>query len=198
MTASGIDVSNHNGKLNLSQGLQGLGFVIAKCTEGNNFVDNTFTYYRAAAKALNLHFGAYHFLHAETLSGESEAEWFLRHASLESGDSVWIDYETYGINGSVDTEVISLFAETIKAQSHVKKVGLYANLTGFGRVGPHGINAACDYFWLAEYNFQVETPNAPLAPYGLSWTLHQYEVLNNIDRDYSRIDASALTDLFAW
>jgi GH25 family lysozyme M1 (1,4-beta-N-acetylmuramidase) len=198
MTASGIDVSNHNGKLNLTQGLQGLGFVIAKATEGTNFVDSTYNYYQQNTKALNLHFGAYHFLHAENLSGESEALWFLRHANLSSGMSVWIDYETYGLNGGVDTEVISLFAETVKLYSNVKRVGLYANLTGFSRVGPRGIDQACDFFWLADYNNQVETPTAPLAPYGLAWTLHQYEVFNNIDRDYSRVDAAQLTQLFTW
>lgn len=198
MTASGIDVSNHNGKLNLNVGLQGLQFVIAKCTEGTGFVDPTYTYYQQTTRNMGLHFGAYHFLHAENLSGESEALWFLRHANLQSGMSVWIDYETYGVDGAIDAEVISLFAETVLAHSKVPHVGLYANLTGFDRVGRLGIQEATDVFWLAEYNNQVETPDAPLAPYGLSWTLHQYEVFNGIDRDYSRVDASQLTQEFVW
>lgn len=195
MTANGIDVSNNNGKLNLS-GISGLDFVIAKCTEGTGFVDLTYTYYQSHTKTLGKHFGAYHFLHAENLNGEEEAMFFLRHAGLVSGNSVWIDYEVYGTNPDVDSEVVQLFAETVKANSRIKHVGLYANLTGMRRVLPNNVTAAVDPLWLAEYNGQLETPDRPLHPY--SWTIHQYEVLSNIDRDYSRLTAAQLTAMFTW
>lgn len=197
MSANGIDVSNNNGKLDISK-VTGLDFVIAKATEGTNFVDPTYNFYQTKTLAAGKHFGAYHFLHAENLDGQSEALWFLRHANLKSGNSVWIDYETFGKSPAIDIEVVSLFAETVQAESAVKHVGLYSNLNGYSRVGPLGISAACDRFWLAEPTGQTETPDQPLGKYGLTWTLHQYEVLAGIDRDYSRVTAAQLTTLSKW
>lgn len=198
MTANGVDVSNNNGKLNLGRGFRGLGFVIAKATEGTGFVDTTYQHYRAFARSKGLHFGAYHFLHAEQVNAAAEAEWFLRHADLQSGDSVWLDYEVYGANGQTDASQLGSFAQAVRAMSKVRCIGLYANLTGFSRVGGHNLGPTFDAYWLASYTGQAETPDKPLAKYGLSWTLHQYEVFNGIDRDYSRVPASELTHRFTW
>lgn len=197
-TANGIDVSNNNGRLNLTRGFKGMSFLIAKATEGTGFVDTTYQHYRAFAKSHGLHFGAYHFMHAENGNGHNEAQWFLRHADLESGDSVWLDYETYGVNGLADANQLGAFAQTLRAMSRVKRVGLYANLTGFARVAPHNIGPTFDPLWLAYYTGKTETSDHPLARYGLSWTLHQYEVMGGIDRNYSRITANALTRMFTW
>lgn len=198
MTANGVDVSNNNGKLDLSKGFRGLQFVIAKATESTDFVDTTYQHYRAFAKSRDLHFGAYHFFHAEKVDAASEAHWFARHADLQSGDSVWLDYEVYGVNGSTDATQLGIFAQALRALTDVRCIGLYANLTGFQRVAGHNLAATFDQFWLASYTGETETPDHPLAKYGLSWTLHQYEVLNGIDRDYSRATAQALTHTFAW
>ena len=198
MSTNGVDVSNNNGKLDLSKGFRGLGFVIAKATEGTGFVDTTYHHYRAFARSKGLHFGAYHFLHAERTDARNEAEWFLRHADLESGDSVWLDYEVYGASGQADAGQLGSFAQALRAMSKVRCIGLYANLTGFGRVAPHNLGPTFNAFWLASYTGEPETPEHPLGKYDLSWTLHQYEVFNGIDRDYSRVPASELTHRFTW
>ncbi len=198
MTGSnGIDVSNHNGQMNLSSGFTNLDFVIAKCTEGINFVDPTFAYYESQALLLNKEFGAYHFLHAENLDGESEALFFLSHFTPRSGIGVWIDYETYGISGNVDVEIASLFSETIKARYPKQKVGLYANLTGMHKIVPLGIDAATDAFWLAYPTGQLETPDRPM-PDGKSWMVHQYETFQGVDRDYSRWLPGQMRQFFTW
>lgn len=193
--ANGIDVSNNNGKISLD--MEGLDFVIAKCTEGSAFVDNTYTWYQTQARQRGLHFGAYHYLHAENLDGKAEGNWFMRHASLRPGESVWIDYESYGANPSVDLGQVALFAQTVKACCPIMRVGLYANLTGYARLARIGLGNVTETLWLADPTGQVETPTRPM-PVGYTWTLHQYETFDGIDRDYSRITAESLTEMFAW
>jgi GH25 family lysozyme M1 (1,4-beta-N-acetylmuramidase) len=197
MTANGIDVSNNNGLLNLGS-FPGLDFVIAKVSESTNFADPTFSHYEQAATAAGVEFGAYHFLRAERLSGQSEALWFLKHCTPVSGRGIWIDYESYGISGAVDIEVISLFAMTVKAHFPKQKIGLYANKQGFAKIGHLSPSLAIDAYWLAEYNNEVETPDSPLAQYGLSWSLHQYEVYKNVDRDFSRWSREEMRNFFTW
>lgn len=197
MTANGIDVSNNNGLLHLSS-FSGLDFVIAKATQGTGFADPTFSFYEGAAANAGVDFGAYHFLHAEKLSGQSEALWFLRHVTPVSGRGIWIDYETYGSSGSVDIEVISLFAMTVKAHFPKQKIGLYANKQGFAKVGHLSPSLAIDAYWLAEYNNELETPDSPLSQYGLSWNIHQYEVFQGVDRNFSRWSRQEMTDFFTW
>lgn len=197
MGSNGIDLSNQNGRVDLSHGFSGLDFVIAKCTEGTTFVDTSFFNYESQAKTLGVEFGAYHFLHAENLDGESEALFFLSHFKPESGIGIWIDYETYGLEAAVDVEVVSLFAETIKARFPRQKVGLYANLTGMRKVVPLGVDMATDAFWLAYPNGQVETPDAPM-PNGRSWSVHQYETFAGIDRDFSRWGSGQMRQFFTW
>ena len=112
--SNGIDVSNNNGPLNLETGFSHLDFVIAKCTESTKFVDTSFNNYERQAANNGIVFGAYHFLRAEHLAGESEALFFLNHFTPVSGIGIWIDYETFSNSANVDVEVVSLFAETIR------------------------------------------------------------------------------------
>ena len=65
MGCNGIDVSNNNGRLDLTRGFSGLDFVIAKATEGTAFVDDTLAWYHSQARAAGSLFGAYHFGHPE-------------------------------------------------------------------------------------------------------------------------------------
>lgn len=197
MGSNGIDVSNNNGLLDLSVGFTHLDYVIAKVSESTNFVDPTFSHYRAEAAQNGAEFGAYHFLHAEHVNGQEEALFFLQHFTPVSGVGVWIDYETFGQSGDVDTEVIAAFAETIKARFPRQKVGLYSNLTGMNRVIPNRVDLAVDAYWLAFPNGQLETPTGPM-PRGVSWNIHQYETFHGVDRDYSRWSKDQMHQFFTW
>jgi GH25 family lysozyme M1 (1,4-beta-N-acetylmuramidase) len=197
MGSNGIDVSNNNGLLDLNVGFTHLDFVIAKVSEGTNFVDTTFAHYRQEAAQNGAEFGAYHFLHAERLNGQEEAEFFLHHFTPVSGVGVWVDYETFGASGNLDTEVIRLFAETIKANFPKQKVGLYAPLSGMQRTVPNNVGAAIDAYWLAAPNGQLETPNHPM-PAGSAWNVHQYEVFHGVDRNYSRWSRQQMHEFFTW
>lgn len=62
-TCDGIDVSHHNDSIEIAEPIS---FVIAKATEGDNFVDPDFERYREYARTHGLKFGAYHFMSTRT------------------------------------------------------------------------------------------------------------------------------------
>lgn len=195
MGCNGIDVSNNNGRLSLAGGFTGLDFVIAKATEGFSFTDLDYAFYQSETLGLGKLFGAYHFGHPELLDGRREAEHFMSVARPRSALSLWYDYEVYGASGAADAEVISTFIETVKLSHPHAKVGVYFNLTGAERILPLN-EVPADAWWLAEYNNQLETPDAPLAKYGKAWSIHQYEVFGGIDRDYSRWTRDEMRQFF--
>ena len=210
MTGSnGIDVSNNNGAITLTQGFSGLDFVIAKATQGVGFIDRTLQWYRNQARAAGALYGAYHFGETGLSAGGSEAVHFLAALALIdgplSGWSLWYDYEApesgWDTTPDNDAGVILDFIAHIKHAHPGAKVGIYSNLDGFGRILPV-MNArgllTYDALWLAEPNNQLETPDAPLARYGASWTIHQYETFHGTDRDYCRLSQDDLLKLFTW
>ena len=174
---------------------QGLNFVFAKVSEGTGFADKTFPHYRTLAGHIpGVLFGGYHFAHPENMSPVSEAELFMEYADLRSGMPAWIYYETYSGTPSYDAQWINTFRNHVRANYHNAKVGLYADLTGMHRVAQH---VTVDGFWLAFYNNDLETPTGPM-PAGTSWNIHQYEIVDNIDRDYSRWTLPQMKQNFSW
>lgn len=81
-----IDISNNNGTLTAGD-FRGVPvrMLIVKATEGLSFHDSLYTRNRVIAKALNVPFGAYHFIHADE-SGSAQADYFLKYAHLRVGD----------------------------------------------------------------------------------------------------------------
>lgn len=107
---TGIDVSNFQGKPDFLK-VKGSGeeFVIAKATEGIDFIDPTFLNNIVSARRALLHVGAYHFLRPRPgRSGTREAEHFLRllrQAKLDKGDiRPVVDVETTQL-GRAETEI---------------------------------------------------------------------------------------------
>lgn len=190
---NGVDVSNNNGEYNLAS-LSGLDFVFAKVSEGNFYTDNTYSYFRNQAASLGVLFGSYHFAHPEAKNPTGEATLFMQNADLKSGSPIWIDYEVYSGNNSYDAQWINTFRNEIRANYHNAKVGLYADLTGMRQVLGH---VTVDGLWLAWYNGQPETPTGPM-PHGFAWNIHQYEIVNGLDRDYSRWSLSQMKKAFTW
>lgn len=76
MNYLGIDISNNNGRFDLTNVKNNkCEFVYVKATEGATFKDPTMEYFLDQCKKLNLKVGAYHFL-VSTSSPESQAENF--------------------------------------------------------------------------------------------------------------------------
>lgn len=209
MGTNGIDVSNNNGRLDLTHGFTGLDFVIAKATEGTGFVDPLLPWYHAQARAAGALFGAYHFGHMEQSAGKAEAGNFLTALAKIGGPapgmSLWYDYEAppggWQTTPDNDAGVITDFRSHIIDARPGAKVGIYSDLDGFGRILPilHAAGfQAYDALWLADPTGQAETTDAPLARFGAAWNIHQYEEFHGIDRNYSRWDREGMTRAFAW
>lgn len=89
-----LDISNNNGPVNMdSIARAGIAGVILKLTEGTGFVDPLFAQNWAAAGALGLFRGAYHFAHLDA-DPAAQAAYFLAHLPpLAPGDAGALDAE---------------------------------------------------------------------------------------------------------
>lgn len=187
----GIDLSNQNGKLASIGKAQ---FVIAKCTEGTDFVDNVYAHNAWLAESSHAQFGAYHFFHAENLNAREQAKFFMSHARPRTFLGMWVDYETYGASGATDAGQIGLFIATIKEHYPKAKVGVYANTVGLKRIYPHWAEVGADAVWFAGPSVPM-TSQVPGLP---TWLIHQYATVGNVDQDYTALSELALRDYFAW
>jgi GH25 family lysozyme M1 (1,4-beta-N-acetylmuramidase) len=202
VSSNGIDISNHNHPLDISK-VTKCDFVIAKRTEGTDFVDTSFDGYAQQCAKLNMgHFGGYHFFHAANQQGRAEAEFFIKHFGPRNGWSIWLDYESeniggkevgFGVSGRTDAEAIGLFSATIKSHYPKQKVGLYTNGEGLARIRPYLYEAHIDALWYADPSHPMTDQAA-----GIPWQIHQYTIVNNIDRDYSVWTVPELKQFFAW
>ncbi len=92
MAIRGLDLSHHNKVTDWT--LNGYEFVFIKCTEGNGFLDGTYTERKVKIRETKKLLGAYHF--ARGGDAKSEADWFLKNVGgLLPGEIVILDYEIY-------------------------------------------------------------------------------------------------------
>jgi lysozyme len=93
-TISFLDVSHWNYRINwadvaaLNPGLVG---VIAKCTEGESYLDPEYKNNRAGALSNGLGFAPYHYLTHGNVA--SQMAWFLDCAQAQEGERIALDYE---------------------------------------------------------------------------------------------------------
>lgn len=194
MTGSnGIDVSQYQKGLDLST-ITGLDFVIAKATEGTDIADPEYDNFAAQAERAGVQFGAYHFLHAEELNMRAQADFFCSVARPRSGLSVWIDYETYGATGQVDAEMIGYFAAEVKRNTGNKqKIGIYCNRYGLSRIRNYLHEIPYSALWIADPDHGMMVQGAEVG-----WQVHQYEVFEGIDRNWSVWSPQEWASLWKW
>jgi lysozyme len=93
VTVLGVDLSHHNALPDFARiKAAGVGFVIAKITEGTSFVDPSFPAIRAGCHAQGLIFGGYHF--GRLGDPHAEARFFLNTMKPQPGELVAGDCET--------------------------------------------------------------------------------------------------------
>jgi GH25 family lysozyme M1 (1,4-beta-N-acetylmuramidase) len=100
-----LDISNWQSALQLSAAkAAGVEGVIAKASEGSDFIDSTYPMFRAQAKDNGLIFGSYHFARPDTNAATTdirsivqdarrEATLYLAAATPEEGDLIAVDFE---------------------------------------------------------------------------------------------------------
>ena len=96
---NGIDISNHQGKMNLAAVLKqtATDFVICKATEGTGFVDKYCDKFMVIAQNAKKQIGFYHFARPEYNAARAEADFFVRQTKgyFNKGIPV-LDWESAG------------------------------------------------------------------------------------------------------
>jgi Glycosyl hydrolases family 25 len=188
----GIDVSNNNGELKLSNIKPKPQFVLAKCTESNHFVDPTYPYYAIHAEDFGAQFGAYHFWDPK-VNGATQGLYFAQHARPRSMLSMWLDYETYGGNAQEDAEGLAAAIAGIKHEFPKQKVGLYFNRSGYLRLLPYLGHIGHSAIWFAD-------PNGIAGTTSVDCQIHQYRfgAKPNPDLDFSELTEDELRTFWEW
>jgi lysozyme len=168
-TNSVIDISHHNGaNLNFGKAkADGLVAVIQKATQGETYVDPTFSKNRADALKARLLFGAYHF--GTGANGVSQAKHFLDTVKPDDETVVVLDFEDNPAGTSMTLEEARAFATHIKSELG-RWPGFYSGHTIKKALGTtvDPVLKNC-WFWLAQYG-----PTAVVPPCWKKWTMWQY------------------------
>ncbi len=139
MAMKGIDISSHQGDIDLSA-LSGVEFVIIKATEGTTYVNPYCDVKYTQAKGLRLHRGFYHF--AGEGDALAEADYFIANCEGYFGDGIPVlDWE-----GNQDVAWVNRFVGRVHG---IKGVWpwIYANPWRFNQ---GGVNPNCAR-WVADY-----------------------------------------------
>jgi GH25 family lysozyme M1 (1,4-beta-N-acetylmuramidase) len=193
MGTNGVDLSSFQSSVTVKS-FTGLDFVIAKATEGTGVKDPLYNQWASETEEAGAQFGAYHFFHAENSQAVQEADVFCAYARPRTGLSLWLDYETYGKTAEDDAAQIALFIETVRGNvGNQQKIGLYVNEIGLSRMLPYRASLGISALWYAAPSMAMTDQGA-----AMTWDIHQYEVLDGVDRDYSTWSVQDWINYAAW
>lgn len=149
----------------------GLVAVIAKCTQGRDYVDPAYVGFRDECKRLGLLFGSFHFI-SDSSSGQQQADWYLQHADRDS--LLAIDYEWMPKGQGHDAPLAN--AEAFVSRIH-EMTGRWplvycarAYLTGERAPSASSVLGNCP-LWVCYY--VGAPPKLPVQPWR-DWDLWQY------------------------
>lgn len=152
--------------------------VVAKCTQGKDYVDPTWHAWVEACRDLGMLFGAYHFP-SNTSSGEQQAEWFLEHVDAAGCDPattlLMLDFERNpDPHLTMQLDEARAFAEHVHDARAVWPM-LYGDVSFHSQIrDPHDALGACP-LWPAMYGGSLaHGPKVPPAWATKSWTFWQY------------------------
>jgi GH25 family lysozyme M1 (1,4-beta-N-acetylmuramidase) len=177
----GIDVSHWQGQIDWPKvAASGQRFVIAKATEGVNYIDPTYATNRAGAMAAGLVFGAYHFarpdLHPNNPIGE--ADHFVDVAQPSAGNVVPVlDLERSGtLTQAQLTQWILQWLGEVTARTGIRPM-VYTSPNGWAsRTGDTTAVADAGYTLLWVAHWFVLEPQLPANDWeGNGWAFWQYD-----------------------
>ena len=177
----GIDVSHWQGTIDWPTlaGKGGKSFAFMKATESTNFVDSQYARNHAAARAVGIRTGAYHFAQPSTSTADAvaQADWFVGHIGLSAGDLFPVlDLETR--NGLTDAQLITwvqAFMDEVYVQTGIKGIIYVSPSFWSSYMDDTTWFAANGYtvLWIAHWF--VSSPRTPGSNWGgKGWTFWQY------------------------
>lgn len=196
--AHGIDISSHQGGLNI--GAIWADFVIVKVAEGTGYEN---PYWRAQAEATlraGKRLGLYLFANDED-AGE-QARFFLDRAKAYAGRATfWLDWEADALNLAPSDALVILHQMAAETRS---TPGIYLNGEGMGS-GDWSAVASRFPLWYAggpnyaSYGQAYSDPPTPPVPYwGGNVLIHQYTEDGYLPGYNSHLDLDRLRDRAAW
>ena len=159
----GIDVSSYQGNINWPGIARHLDFAYAKATEGTYYTNSFFYNQYVGPYNAGLIRGAYHFAIPNNSSGQSQADYFIRHGGGWSADgktlpgALDIEYNPYGSEcyGLTDSQMVSWlhnFANEYAFREHVYPV-IYSTTDWWSTcTGNSSGFSSKDPLWVANYS----------------------------------------------
>lgn len=165
----GIDIASYQDKLNLQDAKNaGVGTVIIKATQGNNYKNPCMKTHVDQAKSLELNFGLYHYYDKKNGTAEQQAEYFCN-AIKDLGYNVipFLDFEESSVSDKVNN--IHKFINYCKTKLGVE-IGLY---TGANFASTY-LDSSCYQYrlWVAYY----ASMSSAIKDYGYKT---KYPLINN-------------------
>lgn len=202
--AWGIDVSNNNGSVNWTQVRHaGASFAVVKATEGQDYIDPTFTRARLRSiTAAHLVPGVYHYLRPRSdRVGAREASWFVQvigNAGYGKGFlPPVLDVEETTLSPTETCRYVGSFLRAVRKSLGVKAI-VYT-FPGFAAANFDGCSWLGKYrLWIA--NIGVSSPSVP-APWSehliwqYTWSAHVAGVSGGVDADKLVGGKAALANL---
>lgn len=177
MSVHGVDVSSYQSN---TFDTKGLAFAFVKATEGLNYVSAHHAAQVAHARAAGLVVGHYHY--GKAGNGAAQADYFLQHAGIHTGDILAFDWE----DGGVSQAERDAFIKRVKSRAPGHKVVLYCNTSYWKSRDTE--NFAGDGLWIADPNHPAGHPNV-----SHPWVFHQYSWSGGIDHNVANFrDAATL------
>jgi lysozyme len=177
----GIDVSYHQGPIDWQQvKASGRQFAFVRATAGTLTADTAYWTNLSGARVAGVAVGSYHYANPDTALNDAsnEATWFLRNASVASGDLIPVlDLE---VSNGLDPASLTAWAQTwlaqVSATTGVRPI-IYTNPNFWS-------SSMADTDWFARNGYPVlwiahwTTATAPTVPAGgwggSGWTFWQY------------------------
>lgn len=196
--AHGIDISSHQGGLNIAA--IWADFVIVKVTEGTGYENPFWRAQAEATLAAGKRLGLYHFANDED-AGE-QARFFLDRAKGYAGRATfWLDWEADALNLAPSDALVILNQMAAETSS---TPGIYLNGAGL-ESGNWSAVAGRFPLWYAggpeysDYGRAYSDPPIPNVPYwGGNVLIHQYTEDGYLPGYNSHLDLDRLRDRAAW
>lgn len=158
-----IDVSEHNGTLELDKASKSVDGIIARCSWGwgNDQIDKQWQSNASQADRLGIPFYAYHFAYARNAEeAKKEAQLALSACKNHKVDLIYYDLESSDFQGDLTCDeyytIAKAFCDTIESQGY--PVGIYANENYFRtKLTNQGFSKWT--LWLANYGNNDGTDN---------------------------------------
>lgn len=166
---NGIDISHWQNNLDLAK--IKCDFVIAKATEGANFVDPCFHAFMSKAESLGKCLGFYHFARPEKYTAQNEAKFFYANTVKYFGRAIPIlDWES---SGKANVAWAKEWLDTVYSLTGVKPM-IYMSESVVNQYDWSKV-AKADYgLWVAKYKDMIKDPDFDMSNAGKKPTVKHW------------------------